>query len=951
MNVFATDPFWRFALMAIPLALLVALLCRCLPIRPATRHTLWLTLLVMFLVAPLLPQAPVPDLASIAMNTSGDRAPAAHTPDASDHDRSTNDDRDDAGLLPATRYGPEAAREDRAGPATVGASPVETRETAAARVDGDEIPFDAINATLLFPFQRPLPSTPPKNSESGVKRSGTTIRPGTPRSYSPSSSSTNESRGVIQRSENGSDHAFAATSPASPAGAPSESSRRATQPQRPTAAQLEGGSSIWTNWLTALRTVRDTVMSLPPIPTAVWGGGALLLLLIMLVRAACFRRLVRIASPGDPEALIYVNEAADNLGLRRRPEVMMVDAHISPMVSCGRCVRLLLPRRLWSQLDAVGRRAVIYHELAHLRRRDHWVCWLALVAGCIYWWHPVVWWVRRQLREEADLCCDVWVTTLLPASRRAYATALLETKRFTSAPQPAEPLVALGVMRTNAKRFARRLKMVMSHQLMPKMTFGGAALACLLAAGTWLSTPTLACPPEKNDATCDKESKNPVVRVVAAPDPCEKTDKASKSKTSKQTAVINDLVQSFTRAAQDKDLSIEQRVRRIEDKLAHLMAIVGDLEQLQGQLTISAPALQSLQHKLGDLPAVPTDVLTAIEPALAQAGDAAEKYKSALEAYNVALGTRGGAAGLAQLVPTQNQNPMIVRKYELPEGKLAAITELMVRADVPVLVRPGDDAIEVHGTADQHRIFKAFCTMINGEDRRVDYKLPKGKLDALTKLMIRSDVPIFVSPGDDHIEVQGTDLEQAVFGAFVKMISGETVAPPAGAADAATVAPERRRLRVDAPPIQGSVREKARVYEAQARARIARMNAVRNNIRNLERQLDRIARQREELERRAETIEDKADAIEEKARDLEEKAEDLEGQQRVQAIRRLNELILQAAQLENEARLNEAQADAMEAQADALEDQIDDLEDQLQDLEDEHEDAERESSKDDDRER
>ena len=40
-----------------------------------------------------------------------------------------------------------------------------------------------------------------------------------------------------------------------------------------------------------------------------------------------------------------------------------------------------MPRGLWEQLDEVGRRAVVLHELAHLKRCDHVVCWLAGIVG------------------------------------------------------------------------------------------------------------------------------------------------------------------------------------------------------------------------------------------------------------------------------------------------------------------------------------------------------------------------------------------------------------------------------------------------------------------------------------------------------------------------------------------------------------------------------------------
>ncbi len=53
------------------------------------------------------------------------------------------------------------------------------------------------------------------------------------------------------------------------------------------------------------------------------------------------------------------------------------------------------------------------------------------------------------------------------------------------------------------------------------------------------------------------------------------------------------------------------------------------------------------------------------------------------------------------------------RSYDLPEVKLKALTELMILKDVPVLVSPGKDAIEVHGTPPQHKIFGAFVKMIH----------------------------------------------------------------------------------------------------------------------------------------------------------------------------------------------------------------------------------------------
>ena len=52
----ATELLWPNALAVVPLAALVAVICRWIPCRPTTRHALWLVVLLWFVVPPLLPE-------------------------------------------------------------------------------------------------------------------------------------------------------------------------------------------------------------------------------------------------------------------------------------------------------------------------------------------------------------------------------------------------------------------------------------------------------------------------------------------------------------------------------------------------------------------------------------------------------------------------------------------------------------------------------------------------------------------------------------------------------------------------------------------------------------------------------------------------------------------------------------------------------------------------------
>jgi hypothetical protein len=129
-------------------------------------------------------------------------------------------------------------------------------------------------------------------------------------------------------------------------------------------------------------------------------------------------------------------------------------------------------------LSGEGRRAVLVHELAHLRRRDHLVRWLELAATVVHWWNPLFWLVRRQLRAHAELACDAWVTGILPDARRPYAEALLEVCARSS--HAAAPSAAVGIG-GEGRDFQRRLTMIMRDRAQCRLAAEAKLFVVLLA--------------------------------------------------------------------------------------------------------------------------------------------------------------------------------------------------------------------------------------------------------------------------------------------------------------------------------------------------------------------------------------------------------------------------------------------------------------------------------------
>jgi beta-lactamase regulating signal transducer with metallopeptidase domain len=192
-----------------------------------------------------------------------------------------------------------------------------------------------------------------------------------------------------------------------------------------------------------------------------WVVGTGLLASVHIFRMLRFRRLLRCARAPSSEIVDTATRIAERLGLPRVPEIAVLPVRLTPLVwSLGCRPRVVLPSALFERLDADAQEAILAHELAHVRRKDHWVRMLELLIATLFWWHPVVWWACRQLRELEEQCCDGLVLSAV-SGPKAYATALLDTLDFLSEQSLAVPLMATGAK--SPVSLARRIKMLKNH--------------------------------------------------------------------------------------------------------------------------------------------------------------------------------------------------------------------------------------------------------------------------------------------------------------------------------------------------------------------------------------------------------------------------------------------------------------------------------------------------------
>ncbi len=171
----------------------------------------------------------------------------------------------------------------------------------------------------------------------------------------------------------------------------------------------------------------------PYLLLGLWGLGALLLLLRPVAGLVQVRRWTR-AALHDPRgaapmvAVEIVRQAQlkRTITVRRSPRVAgpLTWGLVRPVI--------LLPVEAASW-PAERLRAVLLHELAHIRRWDFLTHLLAQTTRAVYWFNPLVWWAVHRMHHEQEQACDDAVLQAGTPSE-AYATHLLEIARALKRP-------------------------------------------------------------------------------------------------------------------------------------------------------------------------------------------------------------------------------------------------------------------------------------------------------------------------------------------------------------------------------------------------------------------------------------------------------------------------------------------------------------------------------------
>jgi TonB family protein len=224
--------------------------------------------------------------------------------------------------------------------------------------------------------------------------------------------------------------------------------------------------------------------TLPELAVAVWTAGAAIGLLALLTSLLRFRRIASCAMPiVDGSWSAIAAECSARAGIRR-PLALLETTAPGVLATWGVLrPRILIPvhARGWSDARI---RAVLQHELAHVRRCD----WLVQVAAeavrALHWCNPLFWIACQRLRLESERACDDAVLRegLAADDYAAHLVDILRSARRSSLP----PAALMPIARPSTLH--RRVAAMLNTRL-PRGPISGPAIALVMVGLVCLALP------------------------------------------------------------------------------------------------------------------------------------------------------------------------------------------------------------------------------------------------------------------------------------------------------------------------------------------------------------------------------------------------------------------------------------------------------------------------------
>ncbi|MDD5458602.1 MAG: M56 family metallopeptidase [Phycisphaerae bacterium] len=215
-----------------------------------------------------------------------------------------------------------------------------------------------------------------------------------------------------------------------------------------------------------------------------WLVGVVILSVLLVQRFLFVKSLIAQTEPASERLQDTLNQCRQQVGIKRNIELRLSKNMLSP-AACGLLNPvILMPAALLENLSREKLRAVLVHELAHIKRGDLWVNFLQTVLQIAYFYNPLLWLGNSVIRGIREKAVDEMVLAKLGDEAKNYSTTLIDIAEIAFS-KPHFSLRLVGVVESK-KALASRIKHILSRPFPKNAKLGFAGLVTIILAAAVL---------------------------------------------------------------------------------------------------------------------------------------------------------------------------------------------------------------------------------------------------------------------------------------------------------------------------------------------------------------------------------------------------------------------------------------------------------------------------------
>ena len=162
----------------------------------------------------------------------------------------------------------------------------------------------------------------------------------------------------------------------------------------------------------------------------VWISGSITFLFLWVRRQFAFhKQLQECETVCEGREFEILDSSKKKIGLNRNIQLLQFREMTEPGVWGIWNPSIVFSAEMSSRLTDSELETVFLHELAHISRWDNLFSTLQMMICTMFWFHPVVWWIDRQMLAERERACDDRVMECGGTSR-VYASSLVKVLSF-----------------------------------------------------------------------------------------------------------------------------------------------------------------------------------------------------------------------------------------------------------------------------------------------------------------------------------------------------------------------------------------------------------------------------------------------------------------------------------------------------------------------------------------